>query len=91
VASNFKISIRKTNAVTHVKLRGDFDGTSACELLNVLEKRCDSEDHVFIDTDNLRQIYGFGRDTFQKNLRMLKGRCFHIVFRGKNAAQLAPG
>jgi len=39
MAARFRISIHRNSENLHLKLMGDFDGTSAHELLNVL-KRC---------------------------------------------------
>jgi hypothetical protein len=40
MAGNFKISVCRNNHTLHVKLMGDFDGTSAHQLLNCLKKHC---------------------------------------------------
>ena len=40
MASNFKISVHRNSDSLDLKLMGDFDGTSACELLNVMMEKC---------------------------------------------------
>jgi len=45
-ASNFRISMHRDNDNFQITLAGDFDGTSACELLNVLKKKCNGRDRV---------------------------------------------
>ena len=90
MASNFTISVHRNSNSLDLKLMGDFDGTSACELLNVLSEKCDDKDNVFIHTDGLKQIYPFGCDTFQNNLYTLKGQLLRLLFTGRNAAQIAP-
>jgi hypothetical protein len=90
MASNFKIFIERNGDNLHLKLRGDFDGTSACELLNVLNEKCGGGDKIFIHTGGLKEIYSFGRETFQNNFYTLKGHVFHLQFTGRNAAQVAP-
>ena len=42
MASNFTISVHRNSDQLDLRLMGDFDGTSACELLNALEKNGDS-------------------------------------------------
>ena len=90
MASNFKISAHRNSGNLYLKLVGDFDGTSACELLNVMKKECQGAERVFIDTSGLVKIYPFGHDTFQNNLYVLKDRSIRLVFTGKNATEMAP-
>lgn len=90
MASNFRISVYRNSDSLHLNLMGDFDGTSACELLNVLRENCDGAVKVFINTTNLKDIYPFGRDTFQNSLYLLKDRPIRLVFTGENAARITP-
>ena len=90
MASNFRISINRNSNRLELKLAGDFDGTSACELLNVLKEKCDRVDSVLVNTSRLKDIYPFGQDTFQKNLYTLKGKPIRLVFTGKHATSIAP-
>jgi hypothetical protein len=68
MASNFQIFSFKTNDSLHLKLTGDFDGSSAHELINTLIRHGTGLWNIYIDTDNLKTIHPFGRDVFQKNL-----------------------
>ena len=90
MAANFTIAIHRMSTSLELKLAGDFDGTSACELLNTLKKKCDGVDRVFVNTSRLRDIYPFGQDTFQNNLYILKGKPIRLVFTGKHATSIAP-
>lgn len=90
MASNFRISIHRNADSVDLKLIGDFDGTSACELLNALKENCDGVLRVFINTSGLKNIYPFGQDTFQNSLYLLKDRPFRLAFTGKNATRIAP-
>jgi hypothetical protein len=69
---------------------GDFDGTSAFELLDVLTENLEDLNRVCIITDNLRKIYPFGQEVFENNIYQLKKNPFFITFLGKNARQIAP-
>jgi hypothetical protein len=90
MASNFRISTHRNSESLHLKLVGDFDGSSAFELINVLKKNWNGAYRVFIHTECLRDIYPFGRDTFQQNLSDLKGHPMRIFFTGENAGYIAP-
>ncbi len=90
MASNFRLSARHSNRDVEVRLNGDFDGTSACELLNFLRDMCNGAVRVFVDTQGLQEVYPFGVDTFQNNLYLLKGLHLRLSFTGRNAASIAP-
>lgn len=90
MASNFQIFVHTNGENIHLKLVGDFDGSSACELLNTLKKYCRRTSGAYIHTNCLKHIDPFGRDVFQTNLNMLNDKCAPLVFTGDNARQLAP-
>jgi len=56
MAANFRIAIHRRRAGLELKLAGDFDGMSACELLNVLKEKCDGVDSVVVNTSRLKDI-----------------------------------
>ena len=82
MALNFQILTHKTRDSLHVKLHGDFDGSSAHELFNTLEHST-GFDQIFIDTNDLNTIYPFGRDVFQKKLNSIKKQLGNIIFIGE--------
>jgi hypothetical protein len=82
MASNFKISMHRSSDNLHLKLLGDFDGTSAWQLLNVLKKNTDGVYRVIIHTNCLKNI--------RQNLAGLKARTVQILFTGENARLIAP-
>jgi hypothetical protein len=90
MASNFRISIYRNSDSLELKLMGDFDGTSACELLNVLKEKCNVANRIFVNTSGLKDIYPFGQDTFRNRLYLLKDRPFRLLFIGENATRIAP-
>ena len=90
MASNFKVSVSRKRDRLDLKLAGDFDGTSACELLNALKDNCDGVVRVMVNTNGLKEIHPFGQDTFQKNLYQLKDQPFRLVFTGEKATRIAP-
>lgn len=88
MASNFKISTHRISNCLHVKLFGDFDGNSAWELFNLLEKNAKSFHSIIIQTGGLNTIYPFGVDMFGKVLSGLKKNNAQLLFTGENAAQI---
>ena len=90
MASNFKISTHRNDNNLHLKLAGDFDGTSAHQLLKTLEKNRSGIARVFIHTSSLKQIHPIGRDVFHKSFDAMSGQNISLLFTGDNAVQLAP-
>jgi hypothetical protein len=89
MASNFHIYSFKTRDSLHLKLAGDFDGSSAYELINTLVEHGKGSYEIFIDTNDLRTIHPFGKDVFQKNLRSSNKIFRNLVFLGKNGNEIS--
>jgi hypothetical protein len=89
MALNFKITMHRNSDNLHLKLSGDFDGSSACRLLDILRQYSHSSHKIIIHTSCLENICLFGRETFRCRLSGLKGGYSRILFTGDNAAQLA--
>jgi len=68
MASNFRIICHKNRENLHLKLMGDFDGSSAYELINTIKKYNGNARKVFVDTCSLLSVHPFGLDVFQKNI-----------------------
>ncbi|MBW2247672.1 MAG: peptidylprolyl isomerase, partial [Deltaproteobacteria bacterium] len=60
MALNFKIICHKNSENLHLKLMGDFDGSSAYELINTLKKYNGNAGKVFVDTCSLLSVHPFG-------------------------------
>ena len=91
MASNFKILVHRYSDNLHLKLLGDFDGSSAYQLVNALKKHSAGVFSVFIHTSGLKNIYPFARDTFHKNLYSLNHQFFgRLIFTGEDARKIAP-
>jgi len=88
MASNFRIYSFKTGNSLHLKLTGDFDGSSAHELIIALTEHSKGFREIFIDTNDLTSIHPFGKDVFQKNLRISKMLYGNLVFIGKNGNEI---
>ena len=90
MALNFQIFFQKNKESLYIKLDGDFDGSSAHELLNALKENGSRFYHIHIDTNDLKTIYPFGRDVFEKNFKTFGKQLNNIVFAGENRHHIAP-
>ncbi len=89
MAPNFQITFNRVENSIHLKLQGDFDGTSAHELINLLKDKSHGTSKIHIHTDGLKDIHPFGLTTFLKGFKIMNGCADRIVFTGKNARDLA--
>lgn len=89
MASNFQLFHYQNRDSLHLHMHGDFDGTSAYELINALRTQIKENMAVFIDTNDINQIHGFGIDVFQKNLNMKVKNKVNLIFIGKHKNSFA--
>jgi len=90
MANNFKFLSNRVRDRICLKLYGDFDGSSACELIHVLKNNRNGSHKIFIDTNNLNKIHPFGMDVFKKNLSVLDININNIIITGKHRFSLEP-
>lgn len=91
MASNFGIAVDRNSDGFGLKLAGDFDGTSAYELIYAIKKLPKNNVKLYIYTNGLKTIHPFGLDIFHMFMRSLSGQSSKIVFTGNSASQLSPG
>jgi len=91
MASNFGITVDKNSDGFGLKLAGDFDATSAYELIYAIKKLPEASIKLYIYTNDLKTIHPFGLDIFHKFMSSLNGQSAKIVFTGNNASHLSPG
>ncbi len=84
MANNFKLLSNRMRNRIRLNLYGDFDGSSAWELLNILKNYSYGSYHIRIDTNNLSTIHPFGIKVFKKNLGFLAININNINITGKN-------
>jgi|WetSurMetagenome_2_1015567.scaffolds.fasta_scaffold719760_1 hypothetical protein len=89
MALNFKISNQRNSGDLYLKLIGDFDGSSAFELINTLQAQNDNVKKIIVNTDGLSSIHPFGRRVFQKNCYINK-LSYELAVIGKYSAAIAP-
>jgi hypothetical protein len=90
MARNFRISSHRNSDNLHLRLEGDFDGSSAHQLLNFLKKNIKKNSKIFIHTNCLKAILPFGRDVFQNQIDFVTGDTGQLVFTGAYANQIKP-
>ena len=88
MANNFKFQSSRIRDRIRLKLYGDFDGSSACELINVLKNNRNGSNQILIDTNNLNTIHPFGMDVFRRNLSNLDIKKNNITITGKHRFSL---
>ena len=90
MATNFTIRFLRRKNELRIKLKGDFDGSSALLLFEALKRNSDDEKRIFIDTNGMRDIHPFGQAVFQSHLSELGQAPAEILFTGKKRALLVP-
>jgi hypothetical protein len=80
--------MHETSDTLHLSLWGDFDGSSALELINILKANWRRTDRISINTGSLSAIHPFGRQVFNHNFSKLKDHQNDVSFIGKNADQI---
>jgi len=90
MAPNFEMSLKWDCDCLHLDLLGNFDETSACNLIDALQNNCQGAVVVFIHAKGLTRIHPSGRAAFQENLHALRDFCYRLVFADTNAAEIAP-
>lgn len=89
MASNFKILISRCEDRINLKLYGDFDGSSAHELINLLKKYGRSFLKIHVHTQSLNHIHPFGLNIFTKRFELMNSCAARIVFFEDKASNFA--
>jgi len=72
MAKNFHICIKeRSHHLLALRISGDFDGSSACELINVIDETIKKNGKVAIDTNGLRTVDAFGVNVFLPEMSYL--------------------
>jgi hypothetical protein len=84
MAKSFRICRKKRgDRILDIELFGDFDASSAFELIHVLDESADRTTKLAIDTDGLRNINVFGLDVLLPRLSRLAIHRPHIEITGR--------
>lgn len=90
MADNFRIARRVNADILHLKLSGDFDGTAAMELLDIIANNSGSAQRIHIETDGLRELLPFGLRVFEKKLSGFPAWGQKLVFTGAHSQEFFP-
>jgi anti-anti-sigma regulatory factor len=91
MASNFEIAVVRNSNVSVLKLEGDFDATSAYELIYAIKKLPEETARIEIHTSGLKSVHPFGVEVFHRFMRSLNGHSARIAFTGNRVSQLSFG
>jgi anti-anti-sigma factor len=84
MALNFRVCVKEIrNQAIALQLFGDFDASSACELINVLDKSVKKSSKVAIDTDRLKTVNAFGLEVFLPRMSRLNSTRADIQVTGR--------
>lgn len=62
---NFHIAMHSNSENVHLKLFGDFDGTSASELNRVIESLCEDANKIFVHTESIEHFNNSNMDALE--------------------------
>ena len=84
MAKNFRVCAKEIGKQSlSLQLFGDFDATSACELIHLLTERIKTNAKVAIDTDGLKTINAFGLDVFLPRMSRLTNTRMDVEVTGR--------
>lgn len=84
MAKRFHVSARETSYQSlALRLYGDFDGSSAWELINLLDESVKKNETVAIDTNGLKTIDAFGLAVFLPQMSKLNNTRADIQITGR--------
>ena len=89
MATNFRIFLHQNSDNLHLKLSGDFDGSSAQQLIRMLINHNRNAGNIYIHTSGLSCVYPFGREVFKKNCT-IDNLTRSLTFTGDHGSALAP-
>ena len=89
MSKNFQIEVKRLHDKLHVTPRGDLDGSSAWEMVNLLGKHYQGDSQVIVDTRFLENIDPFGREVLRRQLSARVVPPERLVFHGENAGLIA--
>ncbi|MCB2168904.1 MAG: peptidylprolyl isomerase [Deltaproteobacteria bacterium] len=90
MSANFEIDFKDSNGNLHIDLKGDFDGSSAWELINLIHEKYNGLGRVYIDTEKLGCVHPFGVSVFRRRLNPIWLPLNRLFVKGKKGFDIAP-
>jgi hypothetical protein len=88
--TDFQIAYTKQNGNLHIDTKGDFDGNSAWELVNLLAEQYNGTGQVVIDTHQLLEMCPFGCRMFRYQFKLCRVPAERVLFEGEKGYEIAP-
>lgn len=89
MALNFRVKKSKAGDELRLFLTGDFDGSSAFELLkDMKDQKSAGTKRIVINTDGIQRVHPFGKAIFEKELPFTRILNKNIIFQGRNADKI---
>ena len=86
MACNFRILLHQNSESLHLNLTGDFDDSSAHELLNTITRYSRKTNRVFIHTGGLKDVHPFGKAVVRDHLPEIEPMPGGFIFTGDKLA-----
>jgi hypothetical protein len=83
----FEMSSHRADGILHLQLAGEFDGSSACELVNKIKEDCFGASRVLVDTTGIQSVHPFGIIVLRNSLGQVTRRLIGLTFTGKHKNQ----
>lgn len=90
MGANFQVGFHKKDGNLYIDPRGEFDGSSAWELANLIHDRYDGSGLVVIDTQRLCKLCPFGCSTFKCCMRLGRVPANRLLIKGALGYAIAP-
>ena len=87
---DFKIDMHRNSDNLHLRLSGDFDSSSAEEVIHTLKRHCHRVSKIFIHTSCLRRVLAPETRSFFEHVVFLKKRKIDTVLTGDHVKQIDP-
>ena len=84
---DFEILSHRANEILHLHLLGDFDGSSACELVKKIKEAGSGASQILVDTTGIQSIHPFGKIVLQNSLGHVSRKSIGLTFTGKHKSQ----
>lgn len=88
MAANFRIQRHSKHNIVYLNLVGDFDGTSAMELIHELKRHVEEKRKIYIRTCCLSSVAWFGEEVFRKRWRHRPEFDGRFVFTGRYGSRM---
>jgi len=83
----FEILSHRANEILHLHLLGEFDESSACELVKIIKEAGSGASQILVDTTGIQSIHPFGKTVLQSSLGQISRKTIGLTFTGKHKNQ----